>query len=80
MCSVKLYVEFLKFKSQLQGLEDESSVCVKHSLQAVSLCLHSLLVCSKYKLAVSLLEAIYSLVDNPYWLIKVSNFYFLYLS
>ncbi|XP_065225356.1 huntingtin isoform X2 [Planococcus citri] len=55
----------------LKGLEDESSVCVKHTLQAISLCVHSLLLSSAYKSTIPVLEAVFTLVDNPYWLIKV---------
>ncbi|KAK7570769.1 hypothetical protein V9T40_010136 [Parthenolecanium corni] len=55
----------------LQGLEDESSMCVRHCLQGVSVCLEPLLLTPEYKLAVPLLDFMFSLMDNPYWLIKV---------
>lgn len=54
-----------------QGLEDESSMCVRHCLQGVSVCLEPLLLTPEYRLAVPLLDCMFTLMDNPYWLIKV---------
>ncbi|XP_075211811.1 huntingtin isoform X2 [Lycorma delicatula] len=55
----------------IQGLEDESAICVRHTLAGVETCLGVLLSSKDSKAAVPLLHAVADLTNNPYWLIKV---------
>lgn len=51
---------------------DESLICVKHSLHGISLCLESLLLSPEFKRVIPMFDVIFTLADNPYWLIKVT--------
>ncbi|KAK9502081.1 hypothetical protein O3M35_012683 [Rhynocoris fuscipes] len=55
----------------MQGLDDDSSVCVRHSLTALNLCLTDILESSDFRLSLPVLEKLITLVNNPYWLVKV---------
>lgn len=64
-CSVKIDAVLLK------GLQDESSVCVRHSLSSMHSCLNPLLVSCDHKSAVPVFPFLIRTAANPYWLVKV---------
>ncbi|KAG8267649.1 hypothetical protein J6590_047234 [Homalodisca vitripennis] len=53
------------------GLQDESSVCVRHSLAGLSCCLDHLLASNDHQSAAVVLPVLLRLSTNPYWLVKV---------
>ncbi|RZF49148.1 hypothetical protein LSTR_LSTR008434 [Laodelphax striatellus] len=55
----------------VKGLEDESYVCVRHTLTGVSTCLEALLGSKDSASCIPILNALTALSNNPYWLIKV---------
>ncbi|XP_039275419.1 huntingtin isoform X2 [Nilaparvata lugens] len=55
----------------VQCLEDESYVCVRHTLTGVSTCLDALLGSKDSQSCIPILHALTALSNNPYWLIKV---------
>jgi len=55
-----------------QGLEDESSVCCRQTLTAIALCLPELLESMESHSALAILKALPLVVNNSYWLVKVS--------
>ncbi|XP_073969271.1 huntingtin isoform X3 [Rhodnius prolixus] len=55
----------------IQGLEDDSSVSIRHSLSALTTCLTNIMESADFLLTVPILEKLISLVNNPYWLVKV---------
>lgn len=58
------------------GLEDESSNCSKQSLQSLGICL-KFLIESKHSLSAKpVLNVLPLVAKNPYWLVKVSSFFF----
>lgn len=63
--------EVFKIIISFQGLEDESAICVRHTMTGVEICLPILLSSKDSREAVSLLHAVADLTNNPYWLIKV---------
>uniref|UniRef100_A0A0A9YYT2 Huntingtin n=1 Tax=Lygus hesperus TaxID=30085 RepID=A0A0A9YYT2_LYGHE len=64
----KLDLEFLTALI-LEGLDDESSITVRHSLTSLGICIPCIIESSEF--SYSILEKLLKLVDNPYWLIKV---------
>lgn len=60
-----------------QGLEDDSSVSIRHSLSALTTCLTNIMESADFLLTVPILEKLISLVNNPYWLVKVSVVFYL---
>lgn len=57
----------------LKGLQDESSVCVRHSLSSMHSCLNPLLVSCDHKSAVLVFPFLIRTASNPYWLVKVKQ-------
>ena len=57
--------------AMLQGLKDESSVCVCQTLAALSVCLPDLLECVDSEVSLVILNALPLVASNPYWLVKV---------
>ncbi|CAH1404496.1 unnamed protein product [Nezara viridula] len=55
----------------LNGIQDESSVCVRHSLMALLLCLPVIMESSYYALVTPILNKLLAVTQNPYWLVKV---------
>ncbi|BES96378.1 huntingtin [Nesidiocoris tenuis] len=53
-----------------KGLEDESSVTIRHTLSGLNSCIASIIESSDSSEAIPILEKLAELVDNPYWLIK----------
>ncbi|XP_014242056.1 huntingtin [Cimex lectularius] len=55
----------------IEGLSDESSVCVRHTLTGLGLCLINLMENMDFTVCTPVLEKLLDLAYNPYWLVKV---------
>ncbi|XP_044753476.1 huntingtin isoform X2 [Coccinella septempunctata] len=55
-----------------KGLNDESSICIRHTLQSLELCLHHVLESQSCKQVIPILTKLSDLFNNPYWLVKVN--------
>lgn len=62
-------IKYMVFK----GLSDESSVCVRHTLTGLGLCLINLMENMDFTVCTPVLEKLLDLAYNPYWLVKVNN-------
>uniref|UniRef100_A0A1Y1K0T3 Huntingtin n=1 Tax=Photinus pyralis TaxID=7054 RepID=A0A1Y1K0T3_PHOPY len=56
----------------LKGLEDESSNCLRQTLQSLNVCLKYLLESETNAVIKPILDALPRVAQNPYWLVKVS--------
>ncbi|KAL3269433.1 hypothetical protein HHI36_008503 [Cryptolaemus montrouzieri] len=56
----------------VSGLEDQSSLCIRLTLQGLELCMRYILESEQCQNAIPILFVLPELVNNPYWLVKVN--------
>ncbi|KAK9879932.1 hypothetical protein WA026_008441 [Henosepilachna vigintioctopunctata] len=56
----------------ISGLKDQSSLCVRHTLQSLEICLESVLESVHSEDTIPLLISLPDVYNNPYWLVKVN--------